>query len=168
MIPRSRASEGARHAYMNAQSLYRAATRIRAPELQGLAVSLFILSCEECSKVISLAKHSEGIEDLEILKLVFHRHKAKHEIASDISAMLHDLLIATGHHKEGCCDISERISTWISRADEVKQRGLYVDFADNEWKLPKDTSMDDRAFAKFICQTMLAMAKALTVGEHAA
>lgn len=152
---------------MNAQSLYKTASRIRAPELQGLATSLFILSCEECSKVISLAKYAEGTEDLEIIKLVFHRHKAKHEIASDISTMLHNLLIATGHHKEGC-DIAERISTWNSRADEIKQRGLYVDFADNEWKLPKNTSEDDRAFAKFICQSMLAMAKALTVGEHAA
>ncbi len=167
MIPKSQASEGARHAYMNAQSLYKAATRIKVPELQGLATSLYILSCEECAKVISLAKHSEGIEDLETLKLVFHRHKIKHEIAGDISTMLHGLLIATGRHKESC-SISERISSWISRADGVKQRGLYVDFADNEWKLPKDISMDDRAFAKLICQTMLAMAKALTVGKHAA
>ncbi|MDP2111629.1 MAG: AbiV family abortive infection protein [Anaerolineales bacterium] len=166
MIPRSRASEGARHAYMNAQSLYKVATRIRAPELQGLAVSLFILSCEECAKVISLAKHSEGMEDLETLKLVFRRHKAKHEITSDVSTLLHELLIAAGHHKEEC-KIPQCISTWLSRADEIKQRGLYIDFADNEWKLPKDTSMDDRAFAKLICQTMLAMAKALTLGERA-
>lgn len=167
MIPRSRASEGARHAYMNAQSLYKAATRIKAPELQGLATSLYILSCEECAKVISLAKHSEGIEDSETLKQVFHRHKIKHEISGGISTMLHGLLIATGHHKDDC-NISERISTWFSRADGVKQRGLYVDFVDNEWKLPKDISMDDRAFAKLICQTMLAMAKALTVGKHTA
>ncbi len=152
---------------MNAQSLYKAATRIKAPELHGLATSLYILSCEECAKVISLAKHSEGIEDLETLERVFHRHKIKHEIASDISTMLHGLLVATGHHKEGC-NVSESISAWVSHADGVKQRGLYVDFADNEWKLPKETSIDDRAFAKFICQTMLAMAKALTVGKHAA
>lgn len=167
MIPRSRASEGARHAYMNAKSLYKAATRIKAQELQGLATSLYILSCEESAKVISLAKHSEGTEDLETLKQVFHRHKIKHEIACDLSTMLLGLLIASGRHKEGC-SVSDGISNWVSRADGVKQRGLYVDFADDEWKLPSETSIEDRAFAKFICQTMLAMAKALSFEKHSA
>ncbi len=162
MVPRSKSREGALYAYRNAQHLYKVASRMRAPSSAGLATSLFILSSEESAKSVALFKHAEGIEDADVLPKVFRRHSAKHEITTNVSTVLHGLLTTTGHHAVGC-NLLDHLATWPSRADEIKQRGLYVDYSEGEWKFPHDISLEDHALAKLVCKTLLATAKSLSI-----
>ena len=74
---------------------------------------------------------------------------------------LHSAILVTGRGHREDCDILDKICAWEERADEVKQRGFYVDWRNNSWHLPRNTSEDDLKMALFTCKTLLAYAKSL-------
>lgn len=141
----------------NASDLNKSANLSANNSLFGVATSIQILSIEEIVKAMIVFFNGIGIDVLKIKEIrgVFSSHKLKHETA--ILFKLIDYLykyIFKKRNKGNKNNILSIIKTvikeviaipsnikWFDNADNLKQRGFYVDYID-ELKTPQEITQE--------------------------
>ena len=137
----------------------------------GVALSLYILSSEELIKAFVVLMHGFGVNVFQIKELnkVFHHHKTKHELSTlmELLVLVEAFFTATDKNTYSASintgikfidetykflrgiqkaakpllEIEENLNWW-SKADDYKNRGLYVDYRD-ELKTPNQITKEE-------------------------
>ncbi len=146
---------GSRLATENARRLLDASIRLGEDGSFGTGASLAVLAGEEAIKALALMAWSSDlpIPTRKQLSLVLRNHDSRH-LAAGMLAGAGEMVIAliagvfAAFTKKVGSDASpeeqqkERWSraAWWSEADNLKQRGLYVEFERHKWKTPADVT----------------------------
>jgi AbiV family abortive infection protein len=153
---------GIKETYKNAYELYTSGIRLSFEQRYGVANSLLILSVEECIKCLVLVaifcnvqlppeidinrllashknKHREGKKMQSYIKAIYRIKDAISIFLNNEKSPFHKLVgvalvsvLATIESKFG----SENQNSWWDDADNLKQKGFYVDFCNHKWNLP--------------------------------
>lgn len=171
-------AEGAQAAWLNAKELLAAARLLDDSGHAGPAVSLYASTAEEASKALAL--YFAGVigpgplspSVLRVLRKVMAHHPAKHAVASLASASQSlwfwaAMGLAYMVDREGLAtSFSNAITStpemltigWFAEADELRQKGLYVDRADGRWRTPRMLGPADCLTAREAVQRLIELA----------
>lgn len=153
-IPQGKLFEGFRLCRDNARQLFSGADTI-ATNNPGLANSLLILCAEECVKCFVLFAVCAAIPVPFLIKPIFSKHTAKHVTGKELHEVVRitsnvlGLFAPKGKGKSLLAlalDIagvsgSDEVRWWDS-ANEMKNKGLYIDYQNGQFHSPADIGSD--------------------------
>lgn len=166
--------EGMSLALISAKDHFEVGERAAVNCKYGIATSLMILSAEESTKSMGLLGYAltEKYDD-RFIKPLFTSHRAKHDAAKAVMAMIRfmEITAETIHSVQSDPTIPETqkpavfvermtkrakenvdgnkddfgdLAFWQHAANELKNRGFYVDWCDGKWQSPG--SMDEATY----------------------
>lgn len=146
---------GGRLAIRNAVNLFETAQGASQAGNFGAAVALAVLAVEEAAKgraLLGFALSNEtgapfALQDDQFRDLIYRSHPLRHAVAlyQGLTAAGLNLLAGVGPdaaEARGQVDRDLRAAAWLSKADRLKQRGLYTDFSDVGWSSPMHITPD--------------------------
>lgn len=163
-LPKESLLAGAKHCLKNAEMHFDSAKRIAEAGHYPIANSLLILAAEEAVKGYVLTAGFFSVPLPFKISPIFWSHTSKHTQAEDIEAMVvvsYAISQAFADPKKGWANQlvqavisgvaltmtlgamkSERVKWWRD-ANEMKNRGFYVDFVNGDWIAEGRISQDD-------------------------
>lgn len=164
--------EGLKLSYENSENLFKAAEELAAKNFTSIAISLVILSAEEALKtlifIIGINK-KEFANEFDVQKL-FSSHCYKHDLLEDLfeifiqiqykvaeilQSFINELEIENetikdwkktfnDNYKRRTITLnSDDIISWWECANDLKIKGFYLDYRNNEWISPKTLNRED-------------------------
>ena len=148
---------GGESAIFNAENLLESSEVVAERGNFGAAVALIVLGVEEAVKARALfglllaSKIGEpfGLDDKDFRDVMFHNHALRHSLAflQEMSDVTRTILLT------GIWPRDERdretvkydldMRRWLTQANAMKLRGLYVDFEEGRWREPKDVKPEE-------------------------
>jgi len=174
--------EGALLSVDNARSLFDSAKCVADTKCYGAAISLLILSSEEAVKAMVSYAFGIGFQfDPDGMKKYFQSHKFRHETVVSAATIMSysmshsDMALSEEKFRDGFINICKNIINdhdgkgfssevvelrkWWKGANNLKNKGLYVDVVNGDWITPKDLSKDDYLIALRYVEPVINLAR---------
>lgn len=179
-IPRrAEATEGAKLAAMNARRLLDASSHVAGMGSFGTASSLAVLAGEEAIKALALVAWAGElpIPTQKQLSLVLRGHEPRHlaagmlagagEVVMTFFASIGEALLKRSGKQPADEQPIDRWSraAWWAEADTLKNRGLYIDFADRKWTTPADITKAEYERAQEMASQFVEMVEVMVKSD---
>lgn len=150
---------GAKYCLANANAHFECAQESGKIRHYGIANSLLILSVEECIKCAALLSGYLNVKIPFAIEPIFYKHRDKHKQAAEVQPLMEEIfliksIVQTILEKRKLTfsfilDLAllviflknyekkkEKIALWWKEANNLKNKGFYVDFKNNNWVSP--------------------------------